>query len=127
MITIIPSSDSSIVDWELELYQYEPGRFGGLSKEFLYAPRIDDKLCSWAALEALIEASKDSDTVGTISMCGLFDNEEVGSKLRQGAMGNLMGLLNKLCFMKYTYWFLDGCIKRILEASSEDGTVSAVG
>ena len=25
-------------------------------------------------------------------MCGLFDDEEIGSKLRQGAMSNLMSM-----------------------------------
>lgn len=65
---------------------------GGLSKELLFAPRIDDKLCSWAALEGLIEASKDLDGRATVNMCGLFDDEEIGSKLRQGAMSNLMSM-----------------------------------
>ncbi|KIJ50917.1 hypothetical protein M422DRAFT_27047 [Sphaerobolus stellatus SS14] len=100
---------SSILDWELELYQFEPGRLGGLSKEFLYAPRIDDKLCSWAALEALIEGSKDIQGRGTINMCGLFDNEEIGSKLRQGAMSNLMS----------------GSIQRIVGVFSNGSTVGA--
>lgn len=82
--------DSSIINWELELYEYTPGALGGLSKEFLIAPRLDDKLCSWAAIEALIEASKDMDSRRTVSMCALYDNEEIGSNLRQGAKSNLM-------------------------------------
>jgi aminopeptidase I len=65
---------------------------GGLSKEILFAPRIDDKLCSWAALEGLIEASKDLEGRGTVNICALFDDEEIGSKLRQGAMGNLLSM-----------------------------------
>src|SRR5690554_4215761 len=32
---------SSILNWELELYEYTPGLLGGLSKELLFAPRID--------------------------------------------------------------------------------------
>ncbi|KAA8912412.1 aspartyl aminopeptidase [Sphaerosporella brunnea] len=100
---------SSIINWELELFEFEPSRLGGLSKELLFAPRIDDKLCSWAALEGLIEASKDLEGRGTINACALFDDEEIGSKLRQGAMGNL----------------LSGTVERIIEAFSEDGKAGA--
>ena len=81
---------SSILNWELELYEYTPGLLGGLSKELLFAPRIDDKLCSYGALEGLIEASRSLNNRGTINLCALFDNEEIGSKLRQGAMSNLI-------------------------------------
>lgn len=85
-------ADSSILNWELELFEFTPGCVGGLSKELLFAPRIDDKLCSWAALEGLIEAGKDLHGRATVIMCGLFDDEEIGSKLRQGAMSNLMSM-----------------------------------
>jgi len=101
---------SSILNWELELYQFEPSRLGGLSKELLFAPRIDDKLCSWAALEGIIEASKDLKGRGTVNACALFDDEEIGSQLRQGARGNL----------------LSGAVERIVEAFSEDGKAGAV-
>jgi len=86
----ICASDSSILNWELELFSFEPGTIGGLGKEFIFASRMDDKLCSWAALQGLIEASRDLNGRGTISMCALYDDEEVGSKLRQGAESNLM-------------------------------------
>lgn len=76
----------------------------------MFAPRIDDKLCSWAALEGLIEASKDLEGRGTVNMCGLFDDEEIGSKLRQGAMGNL----------------LSGTVERILETFSSSDKAGAV-
>jgi aminopeptidase I len=85
---------SSILSWELELFQCEPGTFGGLSREFIFAPRIDDKLCSWAAIEGLIIASKDLSDRGTINMCALYDNEETGSESKQGAKSNLMSMHN---------------------------------
>lgn len=83
---------SSIVNWELELFDTQPAQLGGLSKELLFAPRIDDKLCSFSALEALIVATSVEDflTGSVISLVGLFDDEEIGSRLRQGAGGNLM-------------------------------------
>jgi aminopeptidase I len=60
-------------------------------------------------LEGIIEASKDLENRGTISACALFDNEEIGSGLRQGARSNL----------------LSSTIERIVETLSDDsGPVS---
>ncbi|KAI4173411.1 MAG: hypothetical protein LQ343_002943 [Gyalolechia ehrenbergii] len=91
-----------IVNWELEVFDSQPAQLGGLDKEFIFAPRIDDKLCSYAAIEALI-ASTESDTTGfpdnrsqtadddgIIEIVGCFDDEEIGSLLRQGARSNFL-------------------------------------
>ncbi|KAI1340873.1 aminopeptidase-like protein [Xylariaceae sp. FL0016] len=78
-----------IVNWELELFDLQPATVGGMDKEFIFAGRIDDKLCSWAAFQALL-ASDAKDDDGTIKMVALFDDEEIGSLLRQGAKGNFM-------------------------------------
>lgn len=85
------SNYGSIVNWELELFDVQPATVGGLDKEFIFAGRIDDKLCSWAAIEALKE-SKETDTADSsmIKIVGLFDDEEIGSYLRQGARGNFL-------------------------------------
>jgi len=100
---------SSILNWELELFDTQPGQLIGLSKELLSAPRIDDKLCSYSGLEALIESSKDLKGRGTINLTALFDDEEVGSKLRQGAAGN----------------FLSSTIEKIVEPFAEAGKTGA--
>jgi aminopeptidase I len=80
---------STIVNWELELFDTQPAQLGGLEKEMIFAGRIDDKLCCYAAQEALI-ASSDSTSTGTVKMVGMFDDEEIGSLLRQGARSNFM-------------------------------------
>ncbi|KAF2862260.1 peptidase M18, aminopeptidase I [Piedraia hortae CBS 480.64] len=80
-----------IINWELELYDHQPATVGGLDKEFIFAGRIDDKLCSWAAIQALIEATRENQqSSSVIRVVGLFDDEEIGSYLRQGARGNLL-------------------------------------
>lgn len=80
-----------IVNWELELFDIQPATVGGLDKEFIFAGRVDDKLCSWAAIQALIDAqATDTDDSSIIKAVGLFDNEEIGSLLRQGARGNFL-------------------------------------
>ena len=104
---------SSILNWELELFDTQPAQLGGLDKELIFGGRIDDKLCAFSALEALIEAtsspssspdifsfsnidpSKDS---GIIRMTAFYDDEEIGSLLRQGAHSNLLpSILSRIC------------------------------
>jgi aminopeptidase I len=63
-----------------------------LDKEFIFAGRIDDKLCSWAAIGGLLASAavgtnKDD---GIVKLVGVFDDEEIGSLLRQGARGNFL-------------------------------------
>lgn len=94
---------STIVNWELELFDTQPAQLGGLEKDMIFAGRIDDKLCCYAAQEALI-ASSDSTSPGTVKMVGMFDDEEIGSLLRQGARSN----------------FMSSVIERITEAFAKD-------
>lgn len=93
---------SDVVNWELELFDIMPAQTGGLDHEFIFAGRIDDKLCCFAAIEALI-ASEDDTSSGTINMVGCFDDEEIGSYLRQGARSN----------------FMDSTISRIIESTTD--------
>lgn len=80
-----------ILNWELELFDTQPAQLGGLEKEFIFAGRIDDKLCSWSAINGLINSSsKGSSDSSIIKIVGLFDDEEIGSQLRQGARSNIL-------------------------------------
>ncbi|KAL8902882.1 MAG: hypothetical protein Q9207_004310 [Kuettlingeria erythrocarpa] len=86
-----------IVNWELEVFDTQPAQLGGLDKEFIFAPRIDDKLCSYAAIEALIASTEDTadssfltDDDSILKIVGCFDDEEIGSLLRQGARSNFL-------------------------------------
>ena len=90
---------SDIINWELEVFDTQPAQLGGLDKEFIFAPRIDDKLCSYAAIEALIASTSDTSTQDNsqptdddkiIKVVGCFDDEEIGSLLRQGARSNFL-------------------------------------
>jgi aminopeptidase I len=83
------SDYSEIVNWELELFDSQPAQLGGLEKDLIFAGRVDDKLCCYAALEALL-ASPDDASSGIVKMVAMFDDEEVGSLLRQGARSNYM-------------------------------------
>ena len=79
-----------LLDVDLELFDTQFGTVGGLDKELLFCPRIDDKICSYAGLHGFLEAIDASETSGVINAVTLFDNEEVGSLTRQGARGGLL-------------------------------------
>ncbi|KAF1347254.1 aspartyl aminopeptidase [Lizonia empirigonia] len=81
---------STIINWELELFDVQPATTGGLDREFIFAGRIDDKLCSWAAIQALLNSDATLSDSSQIRIVALFDDEEVGSLLRQGARGNFL-------------------------------------
>ena len=93
------------MSWELELFDLQPSTTGGLEKDLLFGGRLDDKLCSWSAMQALINSSNSfsqcprvtSDAASasasakhSLKVCALFDDEEIGSLLRQGARGNFL-------------------------------------
>lgn len=82
-------SCTQIASWDLELFDFQPAQVFGMRKELITAGRIDDKLCSWAALMGLLIARQSEDD-GYIKLVSLFDDEEIGSQLRQGAKGNFL-------------------------------------
>lgn len=87
-------SVGDILQWDLQLYDVQKGTKGGLNKEFVFAPRVDDRVCSFAALNALIDSTVDNNLAeDSFSIVGLFDNEEIGSLTRQGARGGLIELV----------------------------------
>ncbi|UNI18723.1 Aminopeptidase I [Purpureocillium takamizusanense] len=95
---------ASVLNWELELYDSQPAQTCGIDREFITGGRIDDKLCSWPALMALIASAADASDDdhhhaadrsrdGYIKVVALFDDEEIGSLLRQGAKSNFLPLV----------------------------------
>ncbi|RDA90730.1 hypothetical protein CP533_4036 [Ophiocordyceps camponoti-saundersi (nom. inval.)] len=83
---------SEIVAWDLDLYDSQPAQRLGLDREFISSSRLDDQLCSWSAMMALMTAEDDA-KAGHVRLVALFDNEEIGSLLRQGARSNFLPLL----------------------------------
>ena len=76
---------SELIQLDLDLFDVQKGTIGGIRKHFIFAPRLDDRLCSFAAMIALVSYAKnvnteDSDAFSTVT---LFDNEEIGSLTRQ--------------------------------------------
>lgn len=86
-------ADISIADMvqvELEMFDTQHGVVGGLEKDLLFCPRIDDKICSFAAINGMLESLDELTDSSSLSIVALYDNEEIGSLLKQGAQGNLL-------------------------------------
>lgn len=71
---------SSIIDFDLYLYEYEKGSIIGLHNEFISSGRLDDLAMVHAGIEALCKV----EAVAATNVMVAFDNEEVGSRTKQG-------------------------------------------
>lgn len=77
-------TQEEILSYELSTYPFEAGCALGLAGELLSSPRLDNLTSVWACLAGLIDASAGSVPAG-VRLVALFDNEEVGSRTKQGA------------------------------------------
>lgn len=93
---------ADIVQLDLDLYDVQAATRGGLSGEFFFAPRIDDRLCSFAAIKALVAHALAVDVAAPLQFLAvlLANHEEIGSGLRTGAKGR----------------FLNSVVERVLHA-----------
>ena len=82
----------NILGNDLFLYISEKGKVWGVRDEFIGSSRLDDQECVWCTLDGFIDAAKceDSETKDYVSMLCVFDNEEVGSRTKQGADSNFL-------------------------------------
>jgi len=92
------AAEENILDTELSLWcRSEPTVFGA-AEEFILAPRLDDLECAWGCMEGFLAAEKDGTPEGTVPVCCIFHNEEVGSATKQGAGSSfLRDTLRRLC------------------------------
>ncbi|MBQ9448241.1 MAG: M18 family aminopeptidase [Acholeplasmatales bacterium] len=76
-----------IVSHDLYLASLDRGGLFGADNEYMNAPQIDNLECSFAGIKALTAATPKS---GSVNVCVLFDNEEIGSRTRQGAGSKIL-------------------------------------
>lgn len=75
-----------LLDWDLFLYNMCEPVIWGLNNEFFSSPKIDDLQCAYSAFRAILNSKPNE----KISLISLFDNEEVGSGTRQGALSDFL-------------------------------------
>ena len=78
--------EDRILGYDLFLYPRGRGTIWGADGEFLSAPRLDDLECAYHGLMGFIKGAKKEH----IAVYCLFDNEEVGSRSRQGAASTFL-------------------------------------
>lgn len=91
------TSQCKILGHDLFLYCRDNASIWGLSEEFFSAPRIDNLQCAYASVEAFLKAENNS----SVNILAAFDNEEVGSGTKQGALStflyDVMTKINAAC------------------------------
>ena len=75
-----------IIAKDLYLYVRQPAGFVGLEEEFITGPKLDDLQCAYTSMEGFL-AAEEGDSVAVLAV---FDNEEVGSGTKQGALSTMM-------------------------------------
>ncbi len=75
-----------VMNWELNVYDTQPGSFWGFEQEFIADSQLDNLASCHAGLTALLEVGATDATI----MCALFDHEEVGSESAAGAGGSFI-------------------------------------
>ena len=86
-------SASEILDYELYLYNCDAGDVLGIQEDMISAPRLDNITSVEACLQGLLNQNREKG----INVIALFDNEEIGSRTKQGADSEfLYRLLKKI-------------------------------
>jgi aspartyl aminopeptidase len=75
-----------ILDMELFLYEYTKGSLIGINEECISCGKIDNLASTYSGLISMLECREHSG----INMIACFDNEEIGSRTKQGADSNLL-------------------------------------
>ena len=85
--------ETELLDYELYLYNCDAGDLLGMREEMISAPRLDNITSVEACLQGICHVGRETGISGIL----LFDNEEIGSRTRQGADSILLSeVLEKL-------------------------------
>ena len=76
----------NIVARDLFLVNRQRGCVWGAANEFVSSPKLDDLACAFTSLKAFLASDNQRD----VSVYCCFDNEEVGSNTKQGAMSTVL-------------------------------------
>lgn len=109
-------SKEEILDYELNVYNTDPGALVGVKEEFISAPRLDNLTSVHAILTGLTEGKR---THG-INMGIVFDHEEIGSRTKQGAGSTLLTMVLEKIYDAFGYTSLE------MQSAVEDSLLMSV-
>ena len=110
---------SEILSYEMTLYPTEQGCVLGTEGDFISAPRLDNLTSCFGVLSGIIQACKAN--ADGVRCAILFDNEEVGSRTKQGGAGMLLPNLIKRVYdaLGYSNQEMDSFISKGFMISSD--------
>ncbi|MGN0076717.1 MAG: M18 family aminopeptidase [Parafannyhessea sp.] len=77
---------ADVVARDLFLVNRQEGSVWGFADEFVSSPKLDDLQCDFVSLKAFLATANPHD----VSVLACFDNEEVGSNTKQGALSTFL-------------------------------------
>ncbi len=77
---------TDILGHDLFLYPRQKGTLVGYEEQLMLSPKLDDVECAWGLMHGFLRA----DAGGSLPVCCVFDNEEVGSDTKQGAASTFL-------------------------------------
>ncbi|BCJ92454.1 putative M18 family aminopeptidase 2 [Anaerocolumna cellulosilytica] len=80
---------NDILDYDMYIYNAEEGNLLGIEEEFISCPRLDNLTSVLALLKGIVMGSRKEG----INLIALYDNEEIGSRSKQGADSSLLTIL----------------------------------
>lgn len=80
------AEEADVLASDLFLYCRTPGAVWGASQEYFSAPRLDDLQSAYAIMQGFLAGGNPR----SVSVCCIFDNEEVGSLTKQGADSTML-------------------------------------
>lgn len=90
---------TDIIDMELVAYQAEKGCVMGANRSMISSPRLDNITSVEACLYGITRAKRNKG----INMIAMFDNEEIGSKSKQGAGSTILANILERTYLSLGY------------------------
>ena len=80
------TAKENIISTDLFLYNRTAPTVWGAHNEYMSCAKLDDLECAFSSLKAFLKGENSQ----SVSVCAIFDNEEVGSSTKQGANSTFM-------------------------------------
>lgn len=92
-------AQEDILSYDLTVYQVETPYYLGFAGELVTAPRLDNITSVKACIEGIIADKRKAG----LDIAVLFDNEEVGSRTKQGGASNVLANVIERIYMAFGY------------------------
>ena len=103
----IDVSADDILDYEIYIYNNDIPEILGLNDDFISSPRLDNITSVLACTEGIVHSGNIISSSDRINVMALFDNEEIGSRTKQGADCSLLSIVLEKLYYELGYERID--------------------